>query len=142
MYTKHEVQLQRISGIKEGALKNCSHLKLMSNHRTPEAWTLGCEEGCFEYRPPIPDEPSCPRDCVYFVDRTEQLKKQQAQDKWKQRTIFLIRSAELLGTVLLGPFRWFAKLPALTQALLIAIPLIYFFPKFAESIITIVKAFK
>jgi hypothetical protein len=120
--TKNEALIGIANGIKEGRFKNCVHLKAV-----PSPWEPYCEEGCL-------NRGACPRECLLFVDKNalERAKRRAKQCEW-------IRATSRV------PFRYFERLPA-TQALIVLVvvlvPLFYFSPRLAKSIIDVIKALK
>jgi hypothetical protein len=135
--TKNEAALSIEKGRKENVYKDCTHLKIVGGptdfdfypyHAYCEQHSLIAfsERGFLE---------RCPENCLLFVDAKALAKARIAAER-KQARVRVVKA--VLGT----PFVWFAKLPAITQALIVFLLIVLFSPALAKSVIEIIKALK
>jgi hypothetical protein len=84
----------------------------------------------------------CPTDCLFFVTKEEHAANQKLVAR--QQSIIQSRRSvrNAVGAALLAPLRYFQKLPALVQSLLIILLIVWLFPQFKNTIVEILKALK
>jgi hypothetical protein len=140
--------LQHITfGIERGQYENCGNLKVTDtlNMMTGrmflphcDAHSLGEKEQNFSR-----DRTSyCPENCHFFVSKEEAEKDKRTLERKEAIAIVTTKTRRNLVRFLSAPFTYFAKLSAPVQVLLIAMVIIWLFPKFKDSLLEVLSAIK
>jgi hypothetical protein len=143
--TPNEVLAAIQEGITRGQFKFCVHLKYAADgpYSVVRAYTPVCEENSFaESRGGYARGNSCPEDCRLFLDRQIVQKMNAIALDKEEREERRHRRWGKVSQFLSAPFQWFAKLSGIAQGLIIVLVIVYFSPRIAEAIITIIKALK
>ena len=125
-------------GKKEGVFKNCLHLDVEggSNGMQFNPYRPYCRVDCLiEYNQNKFQNREwgarCPEDCYLFVDK----KTAERAKRWGKRW-------EAMKAAIREPVRYFAKLPGITQALILLLLLAWVLPKSLKTVLQIWKAVK
>ena len=136
--TQIEVWVRIHGGIKEGVFKNCLHLDVGggSNGMQSNLYRPYCKVDCLiEYNQNKFQNREwgarCPEDCYLFADK----KAAERAKRWGMRW-------EAMKAAIREPLRYFAKLPATTQALILLLLLAWVLPKSLKTVLEIWKAVK
>jgi len=133
-------------GIERGQYQNCGKLTVVDSlnmrygrrhHPCCTAHSLGKNDS---YRAVA--STYCPEGCHFFVPKEEFLVEQKRLTRWRSAKQACKTTVKMVGTVILAPFRYFQKLPALVQSLIIILLIVWLFPKFKGNIIEILKVLK
>lgn len=132
--SKNDAAMSLRKGIEESIYKDCVHIEISGGsdggfHFYP--FRVYCDQHSFVDTKTRLYDSRCPTDCLLYVNKQVVAKQERHQKRWHN-----------IGVALGTPFRWFAKLPTLSQALLIFLVIVLCAPKVAESIISLIKALK
>jgi hypothetical protein len=142
--TPHDVIEALDRGVASGQFKNCAHLKYTLGpgpYAVIQFYYPVCAKDCFA---PIDafgqGELRCPENCRLHVNRDIYIGVQNSLLQLEKEAERRKRFWHGVGAVLVWPFTYFQKLPAIVQSLLIILVIIRFLPRFKDTIIEILKA--
>lgn len=133
--SKNDAHLYLEEGIIKKIFEGCTNLTVVGGvdsagiHFHP--YHVYCTENSFVDTANQTYDKRCPPTCLFYNSRKAVAKKKQ-RDKFRMA----------VHTNIARPFNWFAKLPTLTQALLVLLVIIFIAPKLAETIFMVIKALK